>query len=122
MLDVFKGRVREIFVGCLRCDTRQEIEQLIQRECAGDIAMESAVNELLGAHDGNSRFLERPLDILLDGRKSDALAATQALPSTAEAELPTIGPCKLMEQIGEGGMGIVFVAKQLPFAARSRSS
>jgi serine/threonine protein kinase/tetratricopeptide (TPR) repeat protein len=117
MLDVSVGRVREIFVGCLRCDTRQEIEQLIQRECAGDIAIESAVNELLRAHDANGRFLESPLDSLLDVREPHALAGTQALlptdlPSSLEAELTTIGPYTLMEKIGEGGMGVVYVAKQ----------
>ncbi len=99
-----KGRVYEILIGCLRCDTRQEVEQLIQREYIGDIAIEPAVNELLRARDRN---------------KSDALSSTQtllstALPSSVVAELTLIGLYTLMEKIGEGGMGFEYLARQIP--------
>jgi serine/threonine protein kinase len=41
-----------------------------------------------------------------------SLASTGIDPSTPELIGTTIGPYKLMEQIGEGGFGLVFVAEQ----------
>src|SRR5947209_6356526 len=75
----------------------------LDRACGGDPAIRARVETLLGAHDRAGGFLESP-----------------AQPPTADVDRPTptealgtvIGPYKLMEQIGEGGMGVVYVAEQ----------
>ena len=53
----------------------------------------------MAAHQGEDRFLDRGDD--------DAVPA-----SIAERLGTIIGPYKLLEQIGEGGMGVVFMAEQ----------
>src|SRR5205823_9869089 len=45
-------------------------------------------------------------------RPAAALVGTQDGPPAAEGPGAAVGPYKLLEQIGEGGFGIVFMAEQ----------
>jgi len=75
---------------------------LVEQACAGDESLKRRVLELLAAHDAS----QGPLDVPPPG-----LGATQA--SSVERPGTQIGPYKLLQQIGEGGFGIVFMAEQL---------
>ena len=68
--------------------------------CAGDQALRERVEALLQVHEQEQGFL-----------KSEPAPTAVASPLT-ESPGQEIGRYKLMEQIGEGGMGIVFVAQQ----------
>src|SRR5262245_47844642 len=70
--------------------------------CGTDAALRQRLEVLLHKHDQAGSFLENA---------AVAALATIDLPST-ERPGTLIGPYKLMEQIGEGGMGLVFVAEQ----------
>jgi tetratricopeptide (TPR) repeat protein/serine/threonine protein kinase len=74
----------------------------LQGACGHDPAAMHRVLELLRVYDQERSFLE-PWQV--------ARAATIGEP-IAERPGTVIGPYKLMEQIGEGGMGLVFVAEQ----------
>ncbi|HVK16867.1 MAG TPA: serine/threonine-protein kinase, partial [Fimbriiglobus sp.] len=74
----------------------------LDRACDGDAARRGEVEELLAHHAQAGSFLNSAPPGLLD----------TAEPSAGERPGTVIGPYKLMEQIGEGGMGMVFVAEQ----------
>jgi WD40 repeat protein/serine/threonine protein kinase len=82
---------------------RAERPGFLAGACAGDEALRRRVEALLHAHENPGSFLaEQP----------HCLAATVDEQPLRERPGTVIGPYKLMEQIGEGGMGLVFVAEQ----------
>jgi serine/threonine protein kinase len=74
----------------------------LDEACAGDEPLQQRVQTLLHAHDNPGSFL---------AQQPPPLAVTTDDP-IRERPGTMIGPYKLMEQIGEGGMGLVFVAEQ----------
>jgi tetratricopeptide (TPR) repeat protein/serine/threonine protein kinase len=74
----------------------------LEKACAGEPQQRQRLEVLLHAHEHPGSFLQAPLS---------AQVATVDEPMT-ERPGTVIGPYKLMEQIGEGGMGLVFVAEQ----------
>jgi serine/threonine protein kinase/WD40 repeat protein len=76
----------------------------LERACGGDVELRRAVEALLQEYDQVGDFLE----------KSANTPRTKAKAETAGAEKPGdyIGSYKLLQQIGEGGYGVVFMAEQ----------
>jgi serine/threonine protein kinase len=79
----------------------------LQNLCAGNPALRQEVEALLAAHAADNPLDRPPADLAATAYHD----ATDTGPSPAEVG-DRIGLYRLMEQIGEGGFGLVFVAEQ----------
>src|SRR5262245_11070418 len=95
-----RPNLRVIFCEALdRTDPQQRAEYLDQ-SCQGRPTLRARVEGLLLAHEAAGDFLQEP-----DGQPPGPSAATEQ-PGTC------LGPYKLLQMIGEGGMGAVWMAEQ----------
>jgi WD40 repeat protein/serine/threonine protein kinase len=95
--------VESIFFAALEKPSSQERAAFLQAACGNDVDLRKHIERMLADHPKAAGFLSAP---------APAMAATIDEPPITESPGTVIGPYKLMEQIGEGGMGLVFVAEQ----------
>jgi serine/threonine protein kinase/tetratricopeptide (TPR) repeat protein len=93
---------RDLFIAALKITGLAERSAWLDRECGGDAALRQRIEVLLQAFDKAGSLLENP---------AVANGPTTGEPIT-ERPGTVIGPYKLIEPIGEGGMGTVFLAQQ----------
>ncbi|MGP8239863.1 MAG: protein kinase domain-containing protein [Limisphaerales bacterium] len=89
---------RDVFLEALECESDEERSEFLDRACANHPAIRQAV-EMLLQHHKEDEFMQPP------GLKSALLPAL-------EKPGDRIGRYKLLQQIGEGGCGVVYMAEQ----------
>src|SRR5262245_61394688 len=92
---------REIFIAALQQSGPTDRAAFLDRACAGEAALRERVAAQVSEHERLGDFLEMP-----------APAVAAARERYCEGPGTVTGPYKLVEQIGEGGMGLVFLAEQ----------
>jgi tetratricopeptide (TPR) repeat protein len=90
-----------IFAQALEIESAAERVAFLDRACGNNPALRAGVESLLRASERSGDLLDLP----------EGPAVTTDLPAT-EGPGTVIGPYKLLEQIGEGGMGTVWMAEQ----------
>jgi eukaryotic-like serine/threonine-protein kinase len=88
----------------------------LDQACGPDADLRARLDALLRAHDEERSFLERPALPPPVAPGPETAALTPGTPAAYDGPPPAIGahigPYKLLQQIGEGGMGTVFMAEQ----------
>lgn len=95
-------REQSIFIEALEKDDPTERAAYLDQACGADASLRHRLDRLLERHAQDDDFLEAPVAVDLCG---EAEAGREG-PGTV------IGAYKLVEQIGEGGFGLVFLADQ----------
>jgi serine/threonine protein kinase len=96
-------REREIFDAALAIADAAGRSAYLAEVCAADQGLRRHVEGLLEMHRQLGSFLEAP---------AACPVATVDAPALVERPGAVIGPYKLLERLGEGGMGLVYVAEQ----------
>jgi WD40 repeat protein/serine/threonine protein kinase len=120
-------RIRRIFDEILDTN-RDDRERELARLCGDDATLRARVEALLAAHERNGDLLESPTNAAANAAaaavldrfaetspESDGAVAIRkhtAEPASQSHVGTTIGPYKLLQLIGEGGFGTVYMAEQ----------
>ncbi|HVK07874.1 MAG TPA: protein kinase [Gemmataceae bacterium] len=89
----------EIFNAAVKLPSGER-EAFLEQACGPDRQLRDEVASLLQAHDSPDSFLREPVEW------------TAAYEPISERPGSVVGPYKLLEEIGDGGFGVVFLAEQ----------
>src|SRR5262245_55549257 len=93
-----------IFAKALEFQSAELRNAYLEGACGGDAQLRTQVDSLIAAHEASGAFLPvRPAQPTLPDSTAKALA---------EGPGTVIGRYKLLQKIGEGGMGVVYMAEQ----------
>src|SRR6187551_2848558 len=88
----------------------------LDRSCAGDPELRVDAEAMLAAELASADFLDRSIDDYVESLAADAASATaHATEDIESADLRSgtlVGPYRVIDELGRGGMGAVYVAER----------
>ena len=120
MIDASTQRAEEVFYAALAAKTPGERRVFLEDACAGDPALRAMVDEMLGSQSEVDRFFLDSLPALKPSVENcQSVAGLDDLEKNPNGEISAdedlgkrIGRYKLLQKIGEGGCGVVYMAEQ----------
>ena len=108
-MEAARQKLEAIFDAALELKNPADRTAFLERECAGDLRLRARIDQLLSAHERSKKFFEDCRPDLAVAELGDTIHET---PNVEEALGKRIGPYKLLQKIGEGGCGVVYMAEQ----------
>jgi len=109
------SREKAVFDAALEVTDPAQRKLFLDQACAGDAELRAAVEELLATQGDAEQFFAESasaLTTLAGERESAAQAEERNEPTFEEKPGTMIGRYKLLQKIGEGGGGVVYMAEQ----------
>jgi serine/threonine protein kinase len=100
-------RLEEIFSQAIQLPGKEERDKFVEKACEGVVELKQQVFALLRAAQEAGSFLESPVRMSDNSGKTEFPFLT---PSNTPGELGMLGPYRILNCVGRGGMGIVFRA------------
>lgn len=97
----YRNRVEDLFHEALARPSQEERTAYLDGACEGQPGLRAEVDDLLAADHQADSYLERPAEL-----------AETLVSSIDLAEGSIVGNYKLLQQLGEGGFGVVYMAQQ----------
>jgi eukaryotic-like serine/threonine-protein kinase len=93
------NQLKELFAQALKIEAPVEREKFLAEACTGQPELRMQLDSLLAAHDQAGDFLAQTMKLPMVEFESERMGSV-------------IGRYKLLEKIGEGGFGVVYMAEQ----------
>src|SRR5438034_7022632 len=102
------NREEQVFEAALQFPTPDQRAAYVKGACGNDEKLRQRVEALLKAHEHEGGFLDQPPAVM----SSKTLVLTTGMMAVTEKPGDKIGRYKVLQQIGEGGCGVVYMAEQ----------